>query len=145
MRMNNKINKFLLSAFFAVIFLVSCSDDNPVSSDDSLNTSKLSGNWVVTYFWDSDKDETYKFSGHTFSFASTGQITVTASSNSYTGTWSSGNDDSKTKLYLTFTSPEYLEEISDDWHLIEQTDNRIKLQDVSGGNGGTDYLTFERK
>jgi hypothetical protein len=137
--------KILLAIFVFSVLLVSCSKDDPVSNDDSLNTSKLSGNWQVTYYWDSDKDETYKFSGNTFTFASSGSISVVASSNTYTGTWTTGSDDSQTKLYLTFGSPDYLSDISDDWHVIEQTDNKIRLEDVSGGNGGTDLLTFERK
>ena len=35
-----------------------------------------------------------------------------------------------------------LDELNSDWHIIEQNSNTIKLEDVSGGNGGTDYLTF---
>jgi hypothetical protein len=53
-------------------------------------------------------------------------------------------DDSKVKLVLSFATPANFVEISDDWQVIERTDSRIKLQDLSGGNGGTDYLTFEK-
>jgi len=28
--------------------------------------------------------------------------------------------------------------------VIQQSSTLIKLEDVSGGNGGTDYLTFEK-
>ena len=38
---------------------------------------------------------------------------------------------------------EYMD-LSDDWDIVERTDTKIRLQDVSGGNGGTDYLTFEK-
>lgn len=34
--------------------------------------------------------------------------------------------------------------LSDDWDVLERTDTKIRLIDVSGGNGGTDYLTFEK-
>ena len=37
-----------------------------------------------------------------------------------------------------------LSSLNDDWHILEQTAKKIKLEDVSGGNGGTDYLTFEQ-
>ena len=45
---------------------------------------------------------------------------------------------------LNFSTPVSFIEISDDWNVIERTDTKIKLQDISGGNGGTDYLTFEK-
>jgi hypothetical protein len=60
------------------------------------------------------------------------------------GTWSTGSDDSQKKLYLTFNSPPDFNELSDDWHILEETSTKIRLEDVSGGNGGTDLLTFEK-
>jgi hypothetical protein len=35
--------------------------------------------------------------------------------------------------------------LNDDWDILELNNSVIKLIDISGGNGGTDYLTFERK
>ena len=43
-----------------------------------------------------------------------------------------------------FTTPAEFMDLSDDWDVINITDSKIELIDVSGGNGGTDYLTFER-
>ena len=34
--------------------------------------------------------------------------------------------------------------LSDDWDILEYTSGRIRLIDVSGGDGSTDYLTFEK-
>ena len=36
------------------------------------------------------------------------------------------------------------EDLNDDWDFISQSSTKIELIDVSGGNGGTDYLTFEK-
>ena len=36
------------------------------------------------------------------------------------------------------------EELTDDWEITEKSATVIKLRDVSGGNGGTDYLTFTK-
>jgi hypothetical protein len=47
-------------------------------------------------------------------------------------------------LVIGFASPASFVEISDDWEVIENTSTKIRLQDVSGGNGGTDLLTFEK-
>jgi hypothetical protein len=48
------------------------------------------------------------------------------------------------KLILNFASPADFTEISDDWHILQETSSKIQLEDVSGGNGGTDLLTFEK-
>jgi hypothetical protein len=45
---------------------------------------------------------------------------------------------------LSFTAPSDFEDLSDDRHILEQTADKIRLEDVSGGNGGTDYLNFEK-
>ena len=37
------------------------------------------------------------------------------------------------------------EDLNDDWDIISQSSSKIELIDISGGNGGTDYLTFEKK
>lgn len=70
-------------------------------------------------------------------------MTATKSGSSVSGNWSTGSDDSQSKLYLTFTAAPF-NELNDDWHIVQQTSSMIQLEDVSGGNGGTDYLTFEK-
>jgi hypothetical protein len=109
-----------------------------------VNSTVVTGNWRVTYYFDTDHDETASFAGYEFIFGANGVVTANKAGTTVTGTWSSGYDDSRVKLILSFTSPASFSEISDDWHVIERTNSKIRLQDVSGGNGGTDYLTFEK-
>lgn len=137
----------LLLSFFSVL-LSSCQnmDDN---SSSAINTTTVSntvstGSWRVTYYWDTDHEETSSFSGYSFVFGSSNVLTATKNGTTVTGTWSTILDDSLTKLVLNFSDPADFVEISDDWHVVERTATKIRLQDVSGGNGGTDYLTFER-
>jgi hypothetical protein len=137
----------LIAIACAFTLFISCDKDD--NSTNGVSTAVVSntvsqGNWRITYYWDSDHDETSDFSGYTFSFGGSNVLTATNGGSSITGTWTTGTDDSKTKLILNFSSPESFAEISDDWHVIEITDTRIKLQDVSGGGSGTDYLTFEK-
>lgn len=134
---------------FAMLFIaiVSCSKDDDNSSTISpgnVSNTVTSGTWRITYYWDTDHDETSDFSGYTFTFASGGVLTAVKSGTTLTGSWSTGTDDSKTELIIAFTTPASFVEISDDWEVIEMTSTRIKLRDVSGGNGGTDLLTFEK-
>ena len=140
------MKKTVFHLFIFSALLLSCKKDDSSSSISTSNvTSTIStGNWRVTYYWDTDHDETINFTGYSFVFNSNGTTTATKAANIITGTWSTRNDDSKIKLILSFSSPADFIEISDDWHTIERTDTKIKLQDISGGNGGTDYLTFEK-
>ena len=56
---------------------------------------------------------------------------------------SSDDDDD---FILDFAVPESsdFEDLIDDWDFISVDNTKIELRDISGGNGGTDYLTFER-
>ena len=48
-------------------------------------------------------------------------------------------DSGEEKLEFSFDGIT-LDELEDDWEVIEYTATQIRLKDVSGGNGGTDYL-----
>ena len=138
--------KFALIAL-ALIISFSCNqnDNSPVPiNTTTVATTVSSGAWRITYYWDTDHDETANFSGYTFTFGGGNILTATKAGTTITGTWTTLFDDSKTKLVLSFSTPANFVEITDDWHVIERTDSKIRLQDVSGGNGGTDYLTFEK-
>ena len=147
--------KFALVLMLSFTMLVSCSTSDD-SSDDSNNTQTVvntaqSGNWVITYYYDSDHEETSNFSGYTFTFGSNGVLTATNGGITVTGTWSVTNsnssDDSPNDMHFNifFSSPANFADLSDDWEIISVTSTKIRLTDVSGGNGGTDFLTFDKQ
>ncbi len=137
-------------SFFAValisimiLTLSSCKNDDSSPNSDVSNTIEQ-GNWRITYFNESGDDKLYHFAGYNFTFKN-GVVTATKSgSSTVTGTYSEGIDDSQTKFILNFGSTNPWEEISEDWVILEKTSTKIRLQHVSGGNGGTDLLTFEK-
>ncbi|MFH6602868.1 hypothetical protein ACEZ3G_05225 [Maribacter algicola] len=45
---------------------------------------------------------------------------------------------------IFFESPVNFNRLSQDWEIISYTSSKIELVHVSGGNGGTDLLTFEK-
>jgi hypothetical protein len=146
----------LLFAFTLLSSTCSSDDDDGNSNDNSAEINAIansmeSGNWTITYFYDTDSDETSDFNGYTFNFAANGVLTATNGVNTYTGTWSVTDDSSSSSssdgdidFNIAFSSPPDFEELSDDWDIISYSSTEIKLVDISGGNGGTDYLTFER-
>ena len=138
-------NLFFVTALIGLMILTlsSCKNDDSSPSSDVTNTIEQ-GTWRITYFNDSGTDELYHFTGYNFTFKN-GIVTATKSgSATVTGTYSDGNDDSQKKFIMNFGSAEPWEELSEDWVVLERTTSKIRLQHVSGGNGGTDTLTFEK-
>ncbi|MFT3795891.1 hypothetical protein [Flavobacterium sp.] len=127
-------------------------DDNRNQSQNLIAQSMQQGNWRITYYFDTDSDETSRFSSYTFSFGSDNVLTASNGSNTYTGSWSitdshSSDDDnphSDLDFNIAFSNPAAFAELTDDWDIVTQTASKIELIDISGGNGGTDHLIFEK-
>jgi hypothetical protein len=136
------LSKILVIAGLFMMAFASCKkDDNSSSPSSSMVTQ---GQWKVTLFSENGVVETSKFSNYVFTFSSNGTVSAVRSGSTVNGSWSNGNDDSQKKLNMNFASPADFTEISDDWHILQETSSKIQLEDVSGGNGGTDLLTFEK-
>ena len=144
--------KIWLVSMVVSLGLFSCSEDDPGSelvTIQEVEGSVKSGSWKITKFIDSGKDETHHFNGYSFIFDNNGTITSTNGMNTYEGTWSisdsNSNDDSPNdmdfNIYFNLTND--FEDLNDDWDFISSSGTKIELIDVSGGNGDTDYLTFE--
>ncbi len=116
-------------------------DDTPVNSTE-FTTLLTSGTWRISYFYD-DVDDTSSYSGFNFAFQTNGNVIATKNAISTNGTWSRYLDSSSYKFVLGFDG-EALNEIEEDWKIIEFTGTILKLKHISGGNGGTDYLTFTK-
>jgi len=153
MRSKHLLTTFLVLVFGLLIF-TSCSDDDDNAANDNVQSGiedhVESGTWRITKFIDSGKDELNHFNGYNFTFGSNGVLTASNGSNNYTGTWSitdsNSNDDSQDDLdfNINFNLSNDFEDLNEDWDFISQSSLKIELIDISGGNGGTDYLTFER-
>jgi hypothetical protein len=152
-KMESKIWTILLICVFSSMTLASCTDDDDsgdVNVESQVETNVQKGTWRIAKFVDSDKDETDHFTGYSFTFNSSGILNATNGTNDYEGTWSitdsNSNDDSEDDLEfnINFNLMNDFEDLNDDWDIISQSSAKIELIDVSGGNGGTDYLTFEK-
>ena len=112
--------------------------------DSALVQALTTGDWYVTNYFD-DVDETALFSGMVFNFASDGSATADDSGAVTNGTWStSAGDETTLELNLNFGITIPFDELAEDWDVLEVTNDIIRLKDISGGDGTTDFLTFER-
>lgn len=157
MKKMKKLN-FLLAGLIA-FGAASCSDDDSNSTSVNGNATAIrnnmkSGTWSITSYTDDGEDETHHFAAYDFTFGENGVLTATNGTDTYTGLWSvtddsSGDDDDNGSddidFNIGFTSPVvFADELTDDWDVESRTGNRITLIDISGGNGGTDRIVFEK-
>lgn len=143
----------VLALVAGTMVLASCTKDDSMTDDQvmkELQSNVQSGTWQITKFIDSGTDETNHFTGFIFTFSSTGSLAASNGVNNYTGTWSitdsNSSDDSPDDLdfNIFFNLTNDFEDLNDDWDILTRSSTKIELIDISGGNGGTDYLTFEK-
>jgi len=145
------------SAFLSIasiLLLSACSKWQ--SNQKQINKISTDGTWVVSSYLDNGDDETSDFTSFRLTFLENGTLNATdllsSSSNPYSGSWSvtdsnSNDDDNLDDLdfNINFNVSNKLDDLSDDWDIISYTETEIKLIDVSGGGGGTDYLTLTKQ
>ncbi|MBL0740541.1 hypothetical protein [Chryseolinea lacunae] len=141
---------FLLAA----LSLAACHDDSPSKSTQATNVENIAkqGPWQITRFEDSGSDQTSNFNGFAFMFNDAGELKASSISAGHTGTWSITDNDSSDDnpnyddidFNIAFTTPSAFQELTEDWEILSITSTKIELRHISGGNGGTDFLTFEK-
>ena len=158
--------KFNALALLIIMSLVGCSNDDSGdqanadngNSAERVTTTAESGTWRITLFSEDGNNETSNFSGYVFTFNTDGTIVATNGNLTVNGTWSvmddssnsssddDGNSTDDDDFLIFFNVPQTndFEDLNDDWDIISVTTNKMELIDVSGGNGGTDLLTFEK-
>lgn len=146
--------KKILLPMIALGLLASCSKWK--NDQKQINKAAIDGTWIVSSYIDDGDDETADFTSFRLDFLDDGILNGTdllsSNSNPYVGSWSvtdsnSNDDDSLEDLdfNINFAVGNKLDDLSDDWDIISYTDTEIKLIDISGGGGGTDYLTLTKQ
>ena len=160
--MKNQIG-IILTVIMSFLLVIGCDNNSDDDNQDSASITAVqvenfaqNGEWRITYFYDTDQEETGNFSGYSFSFNESGALVAVNGNTTVTGTWSitdnsgsSSDDDGNSSdndndFNIFFASPDDFADLTDDWDIISISEVKIELIDVSGGNGGTDYLTFEK-
>jgi hypothetical protein len=118
-----------------------CNDDG--SGNTSLSDIIVNGTWRISSFIDDGEDETYEYNGYNFTFSSNGSVVAIKNTTTINGTWSTTMEDGYSILNLNFND-NLLEELDEDWRILENNNSLIKLRHVSGGDGSTHYLNFTK-
>lgn len=145
-----------IATIFALALMVafsSCSkknDNNVNPSDNGSKSQMVTGQWLVSYYFDSGKDETGNYNGYTFVLDDNGTLTATNGSSSFTGKWwigSAGSDDdnSSNRFNIQISGNKAMEDITDDWRIVSLSDSNIQLEDDSNSGASIEKLHFARK
>ena len=126
--------KLILLALTISLFSCSKSNDNNVTPSSTNKTEQVTGNWNVTYYLDSGKDETSDFSGYNFAFNSGDVLLAVNGSTTYTGSWrigdsSSRDDSSSNRLVITISGSKAIDNLQHNWLIVKITDKEIWLKD----------------
>jgi hypothetical protein len=130
----------LLPVLSALILFVSCSKTESTDTASDLTSSNKmvsTGDWTVTQYLDSGKDETSDYSGFRFQFNQDGTFIAISTAVSFSGTWSlsqgsssgSSPDDDSNRLNITITGSKLMDDVSKKWLVVKITENEIWLSD----------------
>jgi hypothetical protein len=120
-----------------------CDDDSGGSGNPTFTQIITTGTWYVSYSNHEGDVNTNDYNGYSFTFNSNNTISVVKNSMTTSGTWSNYIDSGENKLNLNFSSSA-LDDLSEDWRILEYTQTVVRLKHVSGGDDGTDYLNFTK-
>lgn len=148
-----------------LLMLSACETDEVSNNDDQMTAQEIeeansiaaSGAWTITNYNDDGQDETSDYAGYLFSFEAAGILKATKGNVTLTGTWSvaedssnsnsddGSNDDIDFNIFFPVSDDHNFDDLSDDWDIVSIDASTIHLIDTSGGNGGTDRLTFNKE
>ncbi|MCE3280675.1 MAG: hypothetical protein K0S44_2866 [Bacteroidetes bacterium] len=110
----------------------------------AVNMLMTQGKWKVNQYRDNGVDETSNYTGYEFLFKPNGTLVAMKDNNMLSGHWKSEVDKKETKLSIDFDSASDLDELSEDWQVLNKTDHSIELEEPATGYSGIDYLNLER-
>lgn len=106
---------FLIAFFLVIITMASCTNNDIPNSNINTPTSIINivnnGTWRITYYYDTDHEETNNFNGYNFTFGANNILTASNGAITNTGTWSitdsNSNDDNLSDLdfNISFGNP----------------------------------------
>jgi hypothetical protein len=119
--------------------------ENTAAATSTTSSIILQGQWRITYFNNSGADSSAAYNGFKLLFTSGGSVAAFNDLFAVNGSWNTYNNDSRDNLFLHFpTTLLLISALNDDWHIVEKTSVKIRMQDVTAAGGQTHYLTIEK-
>lgn len=124
--------------------------ENAIDDCDNSGTVTLilsdvltSGSWYVSYFYGDSNDYTNYYAGYNFNFNPNGTCTAIKNSITTNGDWDLSNEDGYQRFDLHYDGSA-LDEMEEDWKVLEFTATSIRLKHESGGGSDNHYLNFTK-
>lgn len=136
--------------FLALLLIISvafsnCKKEDRISPSNAIiNTVVVPGDWKIALFNELSTDKTSKFKWYSFKFNTNGTITAINGSSSVNGAWSTVREGKIRKIIIYFSSAP-LDDLNDDWRVVNQTSTTLELEHFPAENDGINYLTFQKK
>ena len=122
-------------------------DDNDYNDDDiddsALMAALVNGTWKIKSYVDVS-DLTTKFTNYIFTFNVDGSAVANDATASVNGNWKTYGDNGL-ELDLDFADDTLLDELNEDWEIVEFTPDIIKLKHVDNVDEAVRSLVFEKK
>lgn len=132
LKTNSELNNALENAI---------NDCNPTNLE--LSNVIISGTWHVSYFLDNSIDRTSDYASYNFTFSQNGTATAVKNYTSINGNWNSYLDSGINMMSLSFAGST-LEELENDWTVLEFSPNNIRLKQIDYGGSDIHYLYFTK-
>lgn len=105
-----------------------CDDDDGI--DPEFVQALLSGGWMIESFVSEGVDQTDDWENYVLEFNADGTLTASDGNTQLTGTWQSETDDGELELTLQLNVSNPLDDINEDWTVLNYSSALIELEDV---------------
>lgn len=141
---------------FSLSLILACDndkDDIALSAAEAaqLNHIVMQGEWRISNYNSNGTDNTANYSDYLFVFEDDHNLSVTSSSDNFSGTWRISNDSGSefdsyydVDFNIFFSSSGKLAELTNNYDVISATNDEIQLSLENSPNGNTALLTFSK-
>ena len=141
--MKSKVGVLALLLIISAVFSECKKEDQISPSNTIINTIVMPGDWRVSKLVKHSADETNQLKSYVFKLNTNGTIVAVKNGVAVNGAWSTARDGDHLKLTIYFSGAP-LNELNNDWRVMNQTNTTIELQYFRGENDGIDFLTFQQ-
>lgn len=135
-----------LHALILLLPFISCVEEDSTIQNTANTNSFLEATqnerWVISRFVEEGRDLTLNYLGSSFLFSEDKKITVENGTETTLGSWRIERDRNVSELYIDFANNRLMNELSEDWELLEFSPSLIRL--TESDDTEIDTLIFVR-